>query len=886
MVLPACLSRVSSVLFAFCIIALPALADEIASPREFANSRVFRIKAGKRIGSAVLVALEGKVGYFATCYHVLHGAENFEIYTFDRRLVTDEKSEAYMLRRWDRDLVVVRARVNPELQLNPVDLEHVVAVTGPNDNFPDGYALGFPGDTRDLWDMRVRIRGTPKSVQQFIQPDAPAPSGIDVDIESFSVRFLTEEFTLPGMSGGLVVDRQGHFGGLIFGQTERGICLMLPAEEIVKVVNQAQALGGKTLVPFDPALCTVPPPFKIETLAYLVDGAPDKEQLAEIDVLRKQIQILYDKLSTERENTNELNKRSAELAQGIQRVVGNIEALAEAGNPEMQRLCSKLDTLLTRFNGPGDLMEIRLAKATLANAQGRYEEPLSLFTAEDELTEEKQTEALIERLIAVLRIRGDALSGLERHEAALECYEKALRYRPNSVCLSIAVAKSLSHLDRQEEAIAKLNPIIERLKKNVIDDTTCGTLTLCLIQRAVAQNGLNELEKALSDVEEAQQINEKLIANIPATSPGDLADALFVKTVVLDRLERHEDALEAVVRAKAIWVNMLPNEQPAHEYKVLLALSAEANQLILLERYGEALENYKMLEREGLRLASAGPLSSEYVRLSLHGSALWGVTHAQRAMKYLKDDSYDDALKDLNEAEVALANALQEMRKLQPNPADKETREEYAGALDMVLQLKALALCGRGDQRFEKGEKGQAIDDKREAERILNGVQSPPSDLLERIWFSLLTQHAIRALELEEKGEVRDAIEDYNRAADAGEKLLKKGRDPDYVKGTRSFLPAPLVRYALLLAATAEDNLRDGARALRVAKWAHELAPDDEQVLEALAAAHAEVSDFKNAVLWQEKARDIAPEGKKGPYQRILNLYQKMMPYRLPKKLD
>ncbi len=86
---------------------------------------------------------------------------------------------------------------------------------------------------------------------------------------------------------------------------------------------------------------------------------------------------------------------------------------------------------------------------------------------------------------------------------------------------------------------------------------------------------------------------------------------------------------------------------------------------------------------------------------------------------------------------------------------------------------------------------------------------------------------------------------------------------------------------AWLHAVCPNEKYRDGKRAVEFATKACELAgwkTVDE--LDTLAAASAEAGDFANAVIWQEKAIDLAPEKDKGPRRARLDLYQSGKPYR------
>jgi tetratricopeptide (TPR) repeat protein len=86
---------------------------------------------------------------------------------------------------------------------------------------------------------------------------------------------------------------------------------------------------------------------------------------------------------------------------------------------------------------------------------------------------------------------------------------------------------------------------------------------------------------------------------------------------------------------------------------------------------------------------------------------------------------------------------------------------------------------------------------------------------------------------------------------------------------------------ALYHAASSFDDSRDGKAAVQEATKAVSLDPENSDYMETLAAAYAEVGNFKKAIAWQERAlRDSnkqTSEAKQG-----LVLYRNGRPYRLP----
>jgi tetratricopeptide (TPR) repeat protein len=85
---------------------------------------------------------------------------------------------------------------------------------------------------------------------------------------------------------------------------------------------------------------------------------------------------------------------------------------------------------------------------------------------------------------------------------------------------------------------------------------------------------------------------------------------------------------------------------------------------------------------------------------------------------------------------------------------------------------------------------------------------------------------------------------------------------------------------ALFRAGCPDDKIRDGAKALAAAQKAYEFTKGPAESA-ALAAAHAELGQFEQAIEWQTKALESAPAATKDQYRARLKLYQDGKAYRL-----
>jgi tetratricopeptide (TPR) repeat protein len=113
-------------------------------------------------------------------------------------------------------------------------------------------------------------------------------------------------------------------------------------------------------------------------------------------------------------------------------------------------------------------------------------------------------------------------------------------------------------------------------------------------------------------------------------------------------------------------------------------------------------------------------------------------------------------------------------------------------------------------------------------------------------------------------GKHKEAIADYNVA-------LRLNKDSDGL----------LNNFAWVLATSPVDELRDGKRAVELARRACELSEYKKpHILSTLAAAYAETGDFENAIKWSSKAVEIGQEDIQGQLKDELKSYKRDKPWR------
>jgi tetratricopeptide (TPR) repeat protein len=121
------------------------------------------------------------------------------------------------------------------------------------------------------------------------------------------------------------------------------------------------------------------------------------------------------------------------------------------------------------------------------------------------------------------------------------------------------------------------------------------------------------------------------------------------------------------------------------------------------------------------------------------------------------------------------------------------------------------------------------------------------------------------------RGNTFQTMSDYGRAlSDYREAMRTSPEQPDAYNAA-----------AWLLATCPEDQLRDGKQAVTLALRACELSRwKDGEMLDTLAAAHAEAGQFDQAIEWERQAIPLMPESERAEARGRLDLYRQDVPYR------
>ena len=162
-------------------------------------------------------------------------------------------------------------------------------------------------------------------------------------------------------------------------------------------------------------------------------------------------------------------------------------------------------------------------------------------------------------------------------------------------------------------------------------------------------------------------------------------------------------------------------------------------------------------------------------------------------------------------------------------------------------------------------------------------------------------RYALRASAHAKQGDIDLALSDYDRAITShrgifwiqmrrGDAYFLAGDDEAALESYEAAVAlnpesaVALIYRAMILAAAAEDNLRDPAQALEDAQRANQLDPDQPAYIDILAVAHAANGNFDKAVEETQRAISLLPPGdqnSRDDYQSRMALYRQATPFRM-----
>ena len=397
-------------------------------------------------------------------------------------------------------------------------------------------------------------------------------------------------------------------------------------------------------------------------------------------------------------------------------------------------------------------------------------------------------------------------------------------------------------------------------------------------------------------------------------SPANTGLDRYADTAFLPgRVVKHATALETFRRANAeqrfktadLFLDYDLRDEAIDQYNAILDLWPEANSASVPSNStpDEALASTSLLPRQrekrrhirsmayssrGLAREQAGELDTalEDYQQAIALNPENGQLYSNLAIVYLKLRKPNLAIKDFTRAIEHTADPahlyLQRGNVHQRMKQHTLAIADYGEAIQRSPEL-ASAYKRRGDSYRYRRKNPLAVAD---YTRALEIEPDDPSTLSERgKTFVRLgdAQAALADFSKVVQLNPKDA-ETYNNRGMTYESLGKfqEARD-DYARSIEIHAtnPAAYNNLGWLLATCHEAEFRNGGEALAHAKKVCELLDwKSVEALDTLAAAYAESGDFKEAVRWQTKAIELAPQGGNASLRSRLDLYQNSTPYR------
>lgn len=387
---------------------------------------------------------------------------------------------------------------------------------------------------------------------------------------------------------------------------------------------------------------------------------------------------------------------------------------------------------------------------------------------------------------------------------------------------------------------------------------------------------------------DAKRATEALDQAVEAASedPPRLSDALLLRaTLSTDKAKQRAD-LDAALKA-------VPQNAAALRARGLLA--SESNDLDgALADFNKALEiepdHGPTLEAKALLLAQQKKYDEALSVLDeardVAPDASWPLV--QKGRVYAIQERYDAALHELEQAlfldpeDVSAlllrASIYHEQGEKEKALADVDKALQLRPNLPAAVRVKALLLAG--DKKLD-----EAIA---ELEKLRASDPKDSISLLQLAMFYTSQEDYAKAIETF-NAVIENDPESWMGLRGRADAYLQLGKHAeaiaDYEKASQL---APeeagiLNNLAWVLATSPKDEIRNGARAIEIAKKAAELTDHKAAyILSTLAAAYAESGDFDAAVAWSEKALAAAGEDEElvEPLKKELDSYRQKKPWR------
>jgi len=488
-------------------------------------------------------------------------------------------------------------------------------------------------------------------------------------------------------------------------------------------------------------------------------------------------------------------------------------------------------------------METKLAATTLSDLTAVIklcEEAMSkgLDEANEQFAKNLLSSTLLQRAQIVMKtiMRGPGVDPKwpQYRRLALTDLEKALKLEPNQP-QGLYLAAQLNLLPGGN--VKRATEMIDRLAS--LEDVDPLLKSKALALRAGMQAG--DKEKQLADLDESIRLEPNQIATIRA------------RALIHASMQNWDKALVDFNTA----IKLDPSNKLVYEAKALV--------LAGMGKYKEAIAC----------LDEADKLIPNSIS-----------TYTCRARIYLMQKKPKEALECLEKAHdkepknisvlLLRADVLQKLGQNKKSLADVDEVLKIRPNFIPAIQFRAILLS-------DDGKIAEAIST---LQKIL---QDKPDDLITKLQLGMLYSangQVKKALEIF-SSILADHPDDATALRGRGDALLGLGKHKEAVADYEKTLklqpnePGLLNNMAWVLCTSPDKDVRDGKRSTELAKKAAEIT-DYKQVhiLSTLAAAYAEMGDFKSAIEWVKKGLAIASPEEKEPLSKELKSYEKDKPWR------
>ena len=284
------------------------------------------------------------------------------------------------------------------------------------------------------------------------------------------------------------------------------------------------------------------------------NDTPRQKELASIVAKRDALQAKLD----------EEHARSHQLVRGVEHALGTSEEMSRT-DPDVTRLSLELKELLAHYDKQYanrtatkiDDLQLRLARATLANAEARYNDAAALITETDLRNEQAKTDFQHGHEATANRIFADAQFGLHNWARALASYDRVQELKPNDVEARRMRATCLTYLNRVRDSEREWQSLLEDLTTQFNHDGTVSSgieAATAFANFGGAQANDGQLQDAIVSLTTAKNLLFLLFKKSKTLAVGiNLAATLTRLGDVLADIHDHKNGLEEYNHAVTLY---------------------------------------------------------------------------------------------------------------------------------------------------------------------------------------------------------------------------------------------------------------------------------------------------------------------------------------------